>query len=131
MPTRRDDTHAALLHNQHTKFLRHQITSEPARIFNDDQPDAVALDPIQHRGEARSGLNRIGARYRSVVKLSDQFDVVCLGVGFDCRPLADIAVASNVRSAACAEVCEGVCHGVNPCPGGYVGCYLFRLSTFF
>jgi hypothetical protein len=38
------------------------ITSEAARRLDNDRPHTVALDPLQHRGEAGAHIDGIGNR---------------------------------------------------------------------
>ena len=42
-------------------LLHHEVTGKAIGTLNDDCADAIGLDALQHRGEARPGVDRIGA----------------------------------------------------------------------
>ena len=42
-------------------LLHHQVAGEAVCALDDDRADTIALDPLEHRGEAWSGVDRVGA----------------------------------------------------------------------
>ena len=63
---------------------------EATGILNKDDADAVALDAVQQSGEARPGLDWIGASHGGIVELGDQ--ACALGEALNGSALALVAV---------------------------------------
>jgi hypothetical protein len=57
-----------------TNFLHHQIASEAAGRLHDDRSDAIALDGLEHGGEARARVDGISAAHGRVVELAHEVD---------------------------------------------------------
>src|SRR5215203_4458899 len=59
---------APLREHRIADLLHHEIAGEPARCLDDDGPDAVRLDPLQHRREAGPSVDSVCAAHGSVVE---------------------------------------------------------------
>jgi hypothetical protein len=83
--------------------LHAEVSRKPVRALDQDDPHAVARDPVEHGLEARPLGHRIGAAHRRVVELIDDAVVVRLGERRDGRalPLVAVLVAPDVGRAAC------------------------------
>ena len=62
------------------------VAGEAARALDDDRAHAIALDPLEHRGEA--GPRVVGSGHGCIVEGVDNRKSVLTGEGFDRLPLA-------------------------------------------
>jgi hypothetical protein len=102
----REHANATVDQKEDAKLLRNQIAGEAARVLNDHRADAVALDPIKERGEARSAFDGIGTADSSIVKLGRQVIPPCTRETLDGVTLAPVAilVTTDVRGRTGAQV---------------------------
>jgi hypothetical protein len=61
-------------------------------------PDAVVLDAVEQGGEPRPCLDRVGARYRRVIKPIHHGHAGPPGIGFDRGALPPLAILVGCRS---------------------------------
>src|SRR5262249_2449548 len=75
-----------------THFLHHEIASEAAGRLDDDGPHTVALNRLEHGGEAGAHIDGISTAHGRIVELINQLVPRPLSECLDCRPLALVAV---------------------------------------
>ena len=64
-------------------FLRQHRACETAGIFDEHKADAIAVNPVEHGGEARAGLDRVRAGHCRVIELADDLQPVRAGVALE------------------------------------------------
>jgi hypothetical protein len=88
--------------------LRHQFASEARRILDNDRADAIALDPIEQRREARPRLNRVRAANGRIIEPGNQLEAATLGEGLDrgALPLLAVFILADIGRRRCANVAD-------------------------
>jgi hypothetical protein len=76
--------------------LRNQLTSQARGILDDDDPNAVALDPVKQTGEPFPAFDGVGTAHRNISELVHQFESGSLREGRDCRALAELALVAEL-----------------------------------
>jgi hypothetical protein len=79
--------------------LHHEVAREAVRAFDNDRPRTVAEKPFQHFRKAWTVADRVRAAHCRIVEDLDDLVACGLGVRFDRRALALVAilVGANVR----------------------------------
>ena len=82
-----------------SRLLHDQVAGETACRLDDDGPDAVAEESLQHGGEAGPFVDVVGAGYGRVVKLLDNLIARAPGESPHCVSLAleAILVRPDIR----------------------------------
>ena len=83
-----------------------QITGEAVRALDNDRPDPIAGDPLQHGQEAGALGHRIGAAHRRIIELGLDLIAIRLGETGDRCPLALLAVlvGTDIGRGAGAQI---------------------------
>ena len=94
-----DQRHAEALEEAEAGLLDNQIAGEPVRRLDDDGPDAIAGDALEHRGKARARVHRVRARNAIIAELGDDLEAGHLRVSLNRGALAleRVLVGPNVR----------------------------------
>jgi hypothetical protein len=117
-----NEADAALAQPGVANLLHHEVARESVGGFDDDRPDAIGLDALEHQGEAWPGLDRIGAAYSRIVELVHKLVTAVPREGLDGLALAFVAVlvGADVQrvgdpadSAACATTQNSVLPKLN------------------
>ena len=78
---------AACDQRQNSKLLRDQLRGQARGVLDDDDPNAVALDPVEQTGETFPAFDRVSTAHRNVGELVHQLESGSLREGRDCRAL--------------------------------------------
>ena len=96
--------------DKNAEFLRHQVASETAGVFNDHDADAVAFDAIEQAVEAGTRLDRVSAGDGRIIKeiVRGDFEAGALCISDDCLalPLLAVLIRANVCGARGPKICD-------------------------
>ena len=99
---------AACDQRQNSKLLRNQLTGQARGILDDDDPNAIALDPVEQTGETFPAFDRVGMAHRNVCELVHQLESGSLREGRDCRALAELAVTVGIGRRTGSQLGDSV-----------------------
>ena len=99
---------AACDQRENRQFLCDQLAGEARSVLDDDDPNAVALNPVEQTGETFPAFDRVGTAHRNVGELVHQLKPGSLREGRDCRALADLAVTVGIGRRTGSEVSDSV-----------------------
>jgi hypothetical protein len=103
---RRQHANATPLQDKDAHFLHQHLTREPARILNDDGPDAIAFNPVKHGSEAGTVLYQVSTRNRFINILVNQPEACRLGIKLDGRTLPNgtVFAVTDISGARCPQI---------------------------